>query len=117
MLLPLLRRQRQNQNLIFQQDNARPHSARVTQDFLRQNGVNVMDWPAVSPDMNPIEHMWDELGRRVRERPNPPQKLRELGLALQQEWQNIPRRTVRRLTRSMRQCLRDVIDNNGGHTR
>ena len=71
VLLPLLRRQRQNQNLIFQQDNACPHSARVTQDFLRQNGVNVVDWPAVSPDMNPISHMWDELGRRVRERPNP----------------------------------------------
>ena len=117
VLLPLLRRQRQNQNLIFQQDNARPHSARVTQDFLRQNGVNVMEWPAVSPDMNPIEHMWDELGRRVHERPNPPRNLRELGLALQQEWQNIPRRTVRRLTRSMRQCLRAVIENNGGHTR
>ena len=114
LLLPLLRRQRQNQNLIFQQDNARLHSARVTQDFLRQNGVNVMDWPA---DMNPIEHMWDELGRRVRERPNPPQNLQELGLTLQQEWQNIPRRTVRRLTRSMRQRLRAVIENNGGQTR
>ena len=76
-----------------------------------------MDWPAVSPDMNPIEHMWDELGRRVRELPNPPQNLPELGLALQQEWQNIPRRTVRRLTRSMRQRLRAVNDNNGGHTR
>ena len=117
VLLPLLGRQRHNQNLIFQQDNARPHSARVTQDFLRQHGVNVMDWPAVSPDMNPNEHMWDELGRRVRERPNPPQNLRKLGLALQQEWQNILRRTVRRLTRSMRQRLRAVIDNNGGHTR
>ena len=68
-----------------------------------------MDWPAVS-------QMWDELGRRVRERPYPPQNLRELGLALQQEWQNIPRRTVRRLTRSMGQRLHAVIDNNGGHT-
>ena len=67
--------------------------------------------------MNPIEHMWDELGRRVRERPNPSHNLQELGLALQQEWQNIPRRTVRRLTRSMRQRLRAVIDYDGGHTR
>ena len=80
MLLPLLRRRRQTQNLIFQQDNARPHSARVTRDFLRQHSVNVMDSPAVSPDMNPIEQTWYELGRRVRERPNPPQNLRELGL-------------------------------------
>ena len=85
MLLPLLRHQRQNQNLIFQQDNARPYSARVTQDFFRQHSVHAMDWRAVSLDMNPIEHMWDELGRRVRERPNPPKNLRELGLALQQE--------------------------------
>ena len=74
-------------------------------------------WPTVSPDMNPIEHMLDELGRRVCERPNPPKKLRELGLALQQEWQNIPRRNVRRLTRLMRQRLCAVIENNGGHTR
>ena len=76
-----------------------------------------MDWPAVSPDMNPIEHLWDELGRRVRRRQNPPRNVRELGQALQQEWRNIPRRTIRRLTRSMRQRLRAVIDNNGGHTR
>ena len=79
-----------------------------------------MSWThglAVSLDMNPIKQMWDELGRRVRERPSPPQNLRELGLALQQEWQNIPRRTVRRLTRSMRQRLHAEIDNNGGHTR
>ena len=39
------------------QDNARPHVARVTQ-FLQQNNVNVMPWPAVSPDLNPIEHKW-----------------------------------------------------------
>ena len=42
VLVPLLRRQCQNQNLIFQQDNARPNSARVYQDFFRQHGVNVM---------------------------------------------------------------------------
>ena len=53
----------------------------------------------------------------MRERPNPPQNPRELGLALQQEWQNIPRSIVRRLTRSLRQRLRAVIENNGGHTR
>ena len=63
VLLPLLRRQ--PQNLIFQHDYARPHFARETQDFPRQSGVNVMDWPAVSPNLNLIEHILDELGRWV----------------------------------------------------
>ena len=45
----------------FQQDNAHPHSARVLQDFSKINGVAVMNWPALSPDLAPIEHLWDEI--------------------------------------------------------
>ena len=51
---------------IFQHDNARPHKLRITTNFLAQNKVNVLPWPALSPVMNPIEHAWDELGRRTR---------------------------------------------------
>ena len=115
VLVPLLRRQVGNQQLTFQQDNARAHSARLTQDFLRAQGVDVMDWPAVSPDMNCIEHMWDELGRRLRKRLNQPNNVAELGRALQEEWRNIPMATVRRLVGSMRRRLQTVIQNNGGH--
>ena len=117
VLVPLLRRQVGNQQLTFQQDNARAHSARLTQDFLRAQGVDVMDWPAVSPDMNCIEHMWDELGRRLRKRLNQPNNVAELGRALQEEWRNIPMATVRRLVGSMRRRLQTVIQNNGGHCR
>ena len=49
----------------FQDDNTRPHRARVVTDFLQQQNVQHMDWPACSPDLSPIEHAWDELGRRV----------------------------------------------------
>jgi hypothetical protein len=42
-----------HQNKTFQQDNARAHTARATRDFLQQNNVNVMNWPALSPDLNP----------------------------------------------------------------
>ena len=76
-----------------------------------------MDWPAVSPDMNCIKHMWDELGRRLRKRLNQPNNVAELGRALQEEWRNIPMATVRRLVRSMRRRLQTVIQNNGGHCR
>ena len=50
---------------MFEDDNARPHHARVVTDFLRQNNVNRMDWSPYSPDLNPIEHAWDELRRRL----------------------------------------------------
>ena len=48
--------------MILQQDNARPHSARHTQDTLRQNDIQTLDCPAKSPDLSPIEHLWDDSG-------------------------------------------------------
>jgi transposase len=51
-------------------------------------------FPAFSPDLNPIEHLWDELDRRVRRRDNPPSSVPELEQALLQEWNNIPQMTV-----------------------
>ena len=47
-------------DLTFQHDNARPHTALVTANFLAQNNVNVLPWPALSPDMNPVEHIWSK---------------------------------------------------------
>ena len=55
---------------ILTHDNARPHVARICRQFLNRNNFNVLPWPAVSPDMNPIEHIWDYLGRKVRSRAN-----------------------------------------------
>ena len=48
---------------ILMNDNARPHVARICRQSLNRNNVNILPWPAVSPDMNPIEHIWDDLGR------------------------------------------------------
>ena len=61
-------------------DNARPHVARICRHFLNRNNVNVLPWPAVSPDMNPIEHICEYLGRKVRARGNMKKFLKNLHL-------------------------------------
>ena len=59
----------------FQQDNARPHVARDNTDNLRRNNIGMLPWPALSPDLSPKEHLWDQLDRRVRKRQQQPQAL------------------------------------------
>ena len=103
-------------NLTFQH-NARPHVARVCRDFLNQNNVQVLDWPSYSPDLNPIEHLWDALDRRVRKRVNVQNNLAQLQLALIQEWNNIPQRTIDNLVGSMVRRVRAATTACGGHTR
>ena len=95
----------QQRNLILQQDNARPHVARVCQDFLANNNIAPLAWPPYSPDLTPIEHMWDELDRRVRKRRNPPATLAQLRNALIDEWNNIPMRTVNALVNSIQRRI------------
>lgn len=102
---------------ILQQDNARPHAARVTTAYLEQQNIDVLDWPPYSPDLSPIEHLWDQLGRRVSRRVPPPRNRQELVDALHQEWANIPQDNVRRLIRSMRRRCVACLDANGGNTR
>jgi transposase len=68
-------------------DNARHHRALVVTDYLRDESIPTLPWPARSPDLNPIEHIWDIIGRRVRERTPPIHTLNELEQTLHQEWQ------------------------------
>ena len=68
---------------LFQHDNATSHTARDTVSFLRANNIAfINDWPDKSPDLNPIEHLWDNLDQRVRRRPIPPSNVIQLRQAL-----------------------------------
>ncbi|KAK7093882.1 hypothetical protein V1264_007565 [Littorina saxatilis] len=94
--------------------------ARSTPDwcdnFIQQAGVTRTNWPACSPDFNPIEHLWDELDRRVRNNHPPPRNLQQLLQFLQIEWQAIPQAFCRKLVNSMRNRTAEGIAKRGGHT-
>ena len=107
----------QQHQMTFQHDNARPHVARVCQDFLANNNIVPVDWLPYSPDLSPIEHLWDELDRRVRRRRNTPTTLEQLQTALLEEWENIPVRKINTLVNSMQRRIRAMINARWGHTR
>ena len=46
-------------------DNARPHRARIVREFRQQQAIDTFQWPAMSPNMNPVEHAWDFIDRKV----------------------------------------------------
>ncbi|KAI4880825.1 hypothetical protein NFI96_000212, partial [Prochilodus magdalenae] len=69
---------------LLMQDNARPHVAGVCQQFLQHEGIKAMDWPARSPDPNPIEHIWDIMSCSIHQRHIAPQNVQELADALVQ---------------------------------
>ena len=78
------------------------HVALVVTDFLIQNNVNVLPWPAMSPDLSPIEQVWDEMQRRLRGLQNQPLMLSDLSRAPVRIWNGIPQAFFRILVASMR---------------
>lgn len=107
---------RANRGMVLMQDNATPHTARTTQQMIQGHNIRLLDWPPCSPDVNPIEHVWDEIDRRVRQLPQP-QNLAELERDLINTWYNLPQRVLCNYVNSMRSSCLAVIRANGGHTR
>ncbi|GFX57206.1 transposable element Tcb2 transposase [Trichonephila clavipes] len=91
---------------LFMDDNAPCHrTVAAAEQLLESEDIERMDWPARSPDLNPIEHVWDFLGRRLAARTLPPVTIRELRLALQDEWAAMPQQLIDTLYLSMgRRC-------------
>lgn len=100
---------------LFQQDNDPKHSSRMTKAFLKKEKVKVMEWPSMSPDLNPIEHIWGVLKRKVSERK--PKNITELKEVIQEEWKGISTETCQTLVYSMPRRICAVLNNKGGHTK
>ncbi|KAJ4450220.1 hypothetical protein ANN_01627 [Periplaneta americana] len=95
---------------LFQQDNARPHTARVSQECLCN--VVTLPWPARSLDLSPIEHVWDHLGRQLQQ----PRSLQDIENQLQKIWTDMPQDTIRNLHASMPARITACIQTRGGQT-
>ncbi|UYV65699.1 hypothetical protein LAZ67_3005177 [Cordylochernes scorpioides] len=85
-------------NALYQQDNARPHTARISQQALQD--VQMLPWPPYSPDISPIEHVWDIIGRRLHALPQPRSE-DELWQMVKREWRAIPQDAIRTLIDSL----------------
>ncbi|GBL82680.1 Transcription factor Sox-6 [Araneus ventricosus] len=79
---------------ILMDDNARPHRALLVDEFLESEDIRRMDWQARSPDLNPIEHVWDALGRAIATRNPPPGTIQEMKTALLNEWDQLPQEMI-----------------------
>ncbi|GFV90327.1 uncharacterized protein TNCV_4380421 [Trichonephila clavipes] len=95
----------------FQQDNARPHTARVAQEFLRH--FQTLPWPARCPDLSPVEHVWDQLKRQMPSC----HSVHDLELAVQDLWAHLPQDNIRCLINSMSDRVAAYIAAGGVSTR
>ncbi len=100
---------------LFQHDNDPKHISKATVGFLKNNRVKVIQWPSMSPDLNPIEHLWGILKRQVEH--HSPSSLQSLKVVVLEEWKKIDLAKCRQLVNSMPRRLGAVIKNHGGHTK
>ena len=98
-----------NERMRLMHDGAPPHTARATRALLQANRINVLSRPSLSPDLNPIEHIW------VRSRV--PLNIRDLERFVVEEWNGVAQLTLRNYIASMRSRCQAVVNANGGHTR
>ncbi|GFX59916.1 transposable element Tcb2 transposase [Trichonephila clavipes] len=82
------------QVFIFMDDNARPHRTLAVEELLESEDITRMDWSAYSPDLNPIEHVWDALGRRIAAHLHHPENTEQLKQMLIEEWALLPQQIL-----------------------
>ncbi len=116
-LLPFVNDLENNDNCIFQEDNAPIHTARIAKKWKEDNNITSLPWPAQSPDLNPIENLWDELDRKVRKHKPLPKNQDDLWRILQEEWLKLDENTIKSLVDSMPRRIAAVIENKGGPTK
>ncbi|GFW94183.1 transposable element Tc1 transposase [Trichonephila clavipes] len=117
VLLPRVRlfRGAVGDKFVFMDDNATCHRTIAVQDCLDSEGIQRLVWRARSPDLNPIENVWDALGRQVAGRNYPPTNKKTLIRALTEEWDKLPQQLLDNVVQSMVRRVECCITLHGGH--
>jgi hypothetical protein len=97
----------------FQALNSFPQRARLVDEYLKSEDIHRMDWPAKSPDLNPIEHGWDAFGRAIAVRQPPPRTIPELKTALME---GLPQALLNSVINSMHTRCACCLSVRGDHT-
>ncbi|GFV44324.1 transposable element Tcb2 transposase [Trichonephila clavipes] len=95
--------------------NARPHWTLAVEELLKSEDITRMDWPAYSLDLNPIEHVWDVLGRRIAARLHHQENTQQLKQMLIEEWTLLPQEMLHQLVLSRQRRCKATIAVRGGH--
>ena len=93
----------------FQQDNDSKHTSRLARQWFQEHGIKVLDWPALSPDLNPIEHLWQILKVKVSEYESVAKSQKELWERVENEWDKLPVETCQRLIATMPERIAAVV--------
>lgn len=104
-------------SIVFQQDNAAIHTSAAAKRWFLDNSIEVLEWPAQSPDMNIIEHLWADVNLRLRNRRPAPTTKAELKIAVEEEWYNTPLSTIQNLYESIPRRIEALRKSKGWHTR
>lgn len=102
---------------IFQQDNASPHTSHARKQWFESKGIDVLRWPAKSPDLNPIENMWGILARSVYRRGRQFSTVEELKEIVFKAWDEISDEICRKLVKPMNNRCIEVLAQHGKKTK
>lgn len=105
------------EEVIFQQDNDPKHTSKKAKKWMEDNNITLLDWPAQSPVISPIEHQWVHLKRELAKYEVAPKGVWEIWERVVEVWNNIPPEVCQNLIESMPRRLEAVIKAKGGHTK
>lgn len=106
-----------NEDIVFQQDNASIHVSKQSKAWFDEKNIPLLDWPACSPDCNPIENLWGILAGMVYANGRQFDSISSLKTVVQECWAKIDMATLQKLSDSMPNRIFEVIRNDGGHTK